>query len=42
MTMEEGQSHWLISVGDTITKGQAVAVVMTEVRWRSSPRSRAP
>jgi pyruvate dehydrogenase E2 component (dihydrolipoamide acetyltransferase) len=31
MTMEEGEfGNWLISVGDTITKGQAVAVVMTD------------
>ena len=31
MTMEEGEfNNWLISVGDTITKGQAVAVVMTD------------
>ena len=31
MTMEEGEfGSWLISVGDTIAKGQAVAVVMTD------------
>ena len=31
MTMEEGEfGNWLISVGDTIAKGQAVAVVMTD------------
>ena len=31
MTMEEGEfNNWLVSVGDTITKGQAVAVVMTD------------
>jgi hypothetical protein len=31
MTMEEGEfSNWLVSVGDTIIKGQAVAVVMTD------------
>ena len=31
MTMEEGEfNNWLISVGDTITKGQPVAVVMTD------------
>ena len=31
MTMEEGEfTNWLVSVGDTITKGQAVAVVMTD------------
>ena len=31
MTMEEGEfGSWTISVGDTITKGQAVAVVMTD------------
>ena len=31
MTMEEGEfNNWLISVGDTIAKGQAVAVVMTD------------
>ena len=31
MTMEEGEfTNWLITVGDTITKGQPVAVVMTD------------
>jgi pyruvate dehydrogenase E2 component (dihydrolipoamide acetyltransferase) len=31
MTMEEGEfNNWLVSVGDTITKGQPVAVVMTD------------
>ena len=31
MTMEEGEfSNWMVEVGDTITKGQAVAVVMTD------------
>lgn len=31
MTMEEGEfGNWFISVGDTITKGQALAVVMTD------------
>ena len=31
MTMEEGEfGSWTIEVGDTITKGQAVAVVMTD------------
>lgn len=31
MTMEEGEfGSWTVSVGDTITKGQAVAVVMTD------------
>jgi pyruvate dehydrogenase E2 component (dihydrolipoamide acetyltransferase) len=31
MTMEEGEFlSWQISVGDTITKGQAVAVVATD------------
>lgn len=31
MTMEEGEfGSWLVSVGDTITKGTAVAVVMTD------------
>lgn len=31
MTMEEGDfDNWLVSVGDTITKGQPVAVVMTD------------
>ena len=31
MTMEEGEfSNWLVEVGDTITKGSAVAVVMTD------------
>ena len=31
MTMEEGEfGSWLVSVGDTITKGAAVAVVMTD------------
>jgi pyruvate dehydrogenase E2 component (dihydrolipoamide acetyltransferase) len=31
MTMEEGEfGNWLVAVGDTITKGQAVAVVMTD------------
>ncbi len=31
MTMEEGEfNNWLISVGDTVTKGQPVAIVMTD------------
>jgi pyruvate dehydrogenase E2 component (dihydrolipoamide acetyltransferase) len=31
MTMEEGEfGSWLVSVGDTIGKGAAVAVVMTD------------
>jgi len=31
MTMEEGEfTNWLVSEGDAITKGQAVAVVMTD------------
>jgi pyruvate dehydrogenase E2 component (dihydrolipoamide acetyltransferase) len=31
MTMEEGEfNNWLVSEGDAITKGQAVAVVMTD------------
>ena len=31
MTMEEGEfGSWLISVGDSVTKGMAVAVVMTD------------
>jgi pyruvate dehydrogenase E2 component (dihydrolipoamide acetyltransferase) len=31
MTMEEGEfTNWLVSVGDTITKGQPVATVMTD------------
>ena len=31
MTMEEGEfGNWLISVGDSVTKGMAVAVVMTD------------
>jgi pyruvate dehydrogenase E2 component (dihydrolipoamide acetyltransferase) len=31
MTMEEGEfGSWLVSVGDTISKGAAVAVVMTD------------
>jgi pyruvate dehydrogenase E2 component (dihydrolipoamide acetyltransferase) len=31
MTMEEGEfNNWLVSVGDTVTKGQPVAVVMTD------------
>ena len=31
MTMEEGEfGNWLVEVGDTITTGQAVAVVMTD------------
>jgi pyruvate dehydrogenase E2 component (dihydrolipoamide acetyltransferase) len=31
MTMEEGEFlNWIVSVGDTITKGQPVAVVMTD------------
>ena len=31
MTMEEGEfGNWLVSVGDTIAKGTAVAVVMTD------------
>jgi pyruvate dehydrogenase E2 component (dihydrolipoamide acetyltransferase) len=31
MTMEEGEFHnWLVNVGDTITKGQPVAIVMTD------------
>jgi pyruvate dehydrogenase E2 component (dihydrolipoamide acetyltransferase) len=43
MTMEEGEfGNWLVAVGDTFTKGQAVAVVMTDkVEMGSSPRSRA-
>jgi pyruvate dehydrogenase E2 component (dihydrolipoamide acetyltransferase) len=31
MTMEEGEfNNWLVSVGDTISKGTPVAVVMTD------------
>jgi len=31
MTMEEGEfNNWLISVGDTVTKGMPVAIVMTD------------
>ena len=31
MTMEEGEfGNWLISVGDSVTKGMPVAVVMTD------------
>ena len=31
MTMEEGEfGSWLVSVGESITKGQPVAVVMTD------------
>ena len=31
MTMEDGEfTNWLVSVGDTVTKGQPVAVVMTD------------
>jgi pyruvate dehydrogenase E2 component (dihydrolipoamide acetyltransferase) len=31
MTMEEGEfGSWLVSVGDTITKGMPVAMVMTD------------
>ena len=31
MTMEEGEfGNWLISVGDSVSKGMAVAVVMTD------------
>ena len=31
MTMEEGEfGSWMIAVGDSITKGQPVAVVMTD------------
>jgi len=31
MTMEEGEfNSWLVSVGDTISKGTPVAVVMTD------------
>ena len=31
MTMEEGEfGSWLVGVGDTITKGSPVAVVMTD------------
>jgi pyruvate dehydrogenase E2 component (dihydrolipoamide acetyltransferase) len=31
MTMEEGEfGNWLVAEGDTITKGMAVAVVMTD------------
>jgi pyruvate dehydrogenase E2 component (dihydrolipoamide acetyltransferase) len=31
MTMEEGEfTNWLVSVGDTVTKGQPVATVMTD------------
>jgi pyruvate dehydrogenase E2 component (dihydrolipoamide acetyltransferase) len=31
MTMEEGElGSWLVAVGDTISKGRAVAVVMTD------------
>jgi pyruvate dehydrogenase E2 component (dihydrolipoyllysine-residue acetyltransferase) len=31
MTMEEGEfNNWLVSEGDAITKGQAVAVFMTD------------
>lgn len=31
MTMEEGEfGSWLVSVGDAVTKGQSVAVVMTD------------
>jgi pyruvate dehydrogenase E2 component (dihydrolipoamide acetyltransferase) len=31
MTMEEGEfGSWLVSVGDTISKGMPVAVVMTD------------
>ena len=31
MTMEEGEfGSWLVSVGDAVTKGQSVAIVMTD------------
>ena len=31
MTMEEGEfGSWLVGVGDTVTKGMSVAVVMTD------------
>jgi pyruvate dehydrogenase E2 component (dihydrolipoamide acetyltransferase) len=31
MTMEEGEfNNWLVAEGDTITKGQPLAVVMTD------------
>jgi pyruvate dehydrogenase E2 component (dihydrolipoamide acetyltransferase) len=31
MTMEEGEfNNWLVSVGETITKGAPIAVVMTD------------
>jgi pyruvate dehydrogenase E2 component (dihydrolipoamide acetyltransferase) len=31
MTMEEGEfGNWLISVGDAVTKGMPVAIVMTD------------